>query len=139
MATERETKYFRLKAIDLSAPSDYPMYLDAPVETTEEGSFILMRSALCGFFGDFREYLNPFVLRKEKSGALTGMNYIMDFGSDFEGRDRQYTTNLPSKKLSKGTQFTVAMYDNNTGSVKEYVYVIRDIIDLLNQQKVDSL
>lgn len=129
----------RLKAIDHSDHSNYPMYLDAPVETTEEGSFILTRSPLCGFFGDFREVLNPFVLRKEKSGTFSGMDYIMDFGSDFEGRDRQYTTNLPSKKLSKGTQFTVRMYYNDAGSFKEHVYLVRDIIDLLDHQAVDSL
>lgn len=132
-----QIQYLRL--VCRSDEYDYPMYLDAPIETNKEGSFILIKSVLCGFFGDLAGTLNPFVLRKEDTDTPSHLPYSIDFGTDFEGRDRQYTTNLPSKSISKGTQFTICMYYNDLGSHKEHIYKVRDIIAPLRQKAIDSL
>ena len=128
-----------LRLVCRSEECDYPMYLDAPIETNEAGSFILIKSLLCGFFGDLAGTLNPFVLRKEDADTRSRLPYPIDFGTDFEGQDRQYTTNLPSKSISKGTQFTICMYYSKLGSYKEHIYEVRDIIDPLRQKAIDSL
>ncbi|AWM28742.1 hypothetical protein [Sinorhizobium fredii] len=109
------------------------MYLDAPIETTEDSSTVITKAVLCGFMGNINGEMHPFVLRKDKSSPGSPLPYELDFGADYQEPFRFFKTNLPSKSIRKATQFTISM------DFKEYVYEIREIIDLLRLQPLDSL
>ncbi|MGO4570175.1 hypothetical protein AB4Z52_35410 [Rhizobium sp. 2YAF20] len=115
------------------------MYLDAPVETTEKGSVILTKSVLSGFMGNLHGDLHPFVLRKEKADTPSRLSYQIDFGTDFEEPYRRFTTNLPSKSISKAVQFTISMFDEGLRGFREYIYEVREVIDLLRHEPIDTL
>lgn len=53
-----------LQLVCRSNDVDYPMYLDAPVETTEESSTFITKAILCCFMGDINSEIHLFVPRK---------------------------------------------------------------------------
>lgn len=110
-----------------------------PVETTEAGSSIVTKSLLSGFMGSLSDGLHPFLLRREKADTPSPLSFQIDFGTDFEEPYRYYATNLPSKTISKAAQFTISMFDEGLRSFQEHIYEVREIIDLLRHQSIDSL
>lgn len=118
----------------------YPMFLDAPVESSDEGSFIIMKGVLCGFMGEVNGDVDPFILRKDKSNELLALPYRLDFGSYYgEDRYRYYNTNIVSKNISKGTQFTIRWFDEDNADFEEKIYEVREIVDLVNGRPLDSI
>ena len=135
-----QTRYVRL--VCRSRHDDFLMYLDAAVETTEQGSAIVDKAMMCGFMRSDSGDLNPFVVRKEKRDpdATHQLSHVVDFGTDYdEDTSRYFYTNLPSKPIQKATQFTVRWYDDTQYRHVDHTYEIREIVDLLRQQSLESL
>ncbi len=134
-----QTRYLRL--VCRSREIDYPMYLDAPVETTGDGSMIVAKAMMSGFMHSDGSDLHPFVMKKEKADleAKHRLTHLIDFGTDFVEPERYYHTNLPSKCIHKAAQFTMRWFDEDRNDYVDYIYEVREIIDLLRQQAVESL
>lgn len=135
-----QTRYLRL--VCRSRDDDYPMYLDAPVETTEQGSTIIDKAIMSGFMRSESGLLHPFVLRKDKPDpdANHKLSHLVDFGTDYaDDTARYFHTNLPSKQIQKATQFTIRWYDTNQYRYTDHTYRIWEIVDLIRQQSLESL
>jgi len=132
------TRYVRLvgRCADYE---DYPMYLDAPVETTEEGTSMITKAIMCGFMGKMGGEFHPMVLRKDKSEHSPHFPFVMDFGSGCAEYERYYWTNLPIKRIAKGAQFTIGFPGEEPHSFEEAIYKIVEIIDPVRQQAIDTL
>ena len=108
-----QTRYLRL--VCHSRHDDFHMYLDAPVETTGQGSTIVDKALLCGFMRSDSGDLNPFVIKKDKRDpdAKHNLGHLVDFGTDYDDdTSRYFYTNLPSKQIQKAALFTVRWYDD---------------------------
>lgn len=118
------TRYVRIVAHSKS--TEYPLYLDAPIETVEGVSKIAMKAILFGFFGDIDGNFDPFILRREKSTDPDRLPHLFDFGTNWNGVDRFGGTNLLGKSIDIGQQFSVRFYNG-----EENVYSIKQITDLV--------
>ncbi|WP_085026142.1 hypothetical protein [Ensifer aridi] len=132
-----QTRYLRL--VCRTNDFDAPIYLDAPVETTAESSTINTKGVRCGFEGNIDGGMYPFILRKDKDNPGSPLAYLFDFGTQHGEPYRHYRTNLPSKNIGKATQFTVRWFDEDINKFIDTIYEIREVIDLLRQQPIDSL
>lgn len=131
-----QTRYLRL--VCRSRHVDYPLYLDAPVETTATGCSIVAKAMMCGFMRKESGDLHPFVVRRDKQDAdeARQLSHLIDFGTDYDEPGRYFQTNLPSKQIQKAEQFTVRWFDEERRQFIDNIYEIREIIDLLRQQPV---
>ncbi|MCH4549425.1 MULTISPECIES: hypothetical protein [Rhizobium] len=135
-----QTRYLRL--VCRSRDIDYPMYLDAPVETSDGRSTIVGKAMMCGFMRKEGGDLHPFVLRKDKPDpdATHLLGHVVDFGTDYEDPNvRYFHTNLPSKRIHKAEQFTVRIFDDSLHEYVDNIYDIQEVIDLVRQQPVEDL
>lgn len=117
---------------------DYPLYIDAPVDAA---GMIVTKAWSFGFMGKtLRDRLHPFIGRLDKDEPPPHFPFLLDFGTDFSDSDRFYWTNLTLKRIRKGEQFTIRMpsVGEKTG-FGEWIYEIRELIDMVQQQPIDSL
>lgn len=129
----------RLAAQCMTGDESYSMIVDAVLQDGDTGMKISGNTPRCGYFGNLRDTLHPFVLRKEQSPRFPAMGYVMDFGTDFPEDDGHYITNLPSKSIAVGATFTVMMLEADTNKWDEYTYRIRQLTNILSGQALDTL
>ena len=90
-------------------------------EVTLDKDLIARGRAYFGFQGLLSGELYPFVLYPD--GRL-------DFGSGYDDDDRYTSSNILDKAIERGAIFTTRERDPDTDRVREYVYVIKQIVTL---------
>ncbi len=117
---------------------DYPIYIDAPVD---EAGMIVTKGWLFGCMGkSLGDRLNPFIGRLDKDEPSPRFPFLLDFGTDFADADRFYWTNLILKRVRKGEQFTIRMpSEGEESGFGEFIYEMRDLIDIVLQQPIDGI
>ena len=81
---------------------------------------IVEKVAFCGFYGELDGEFSPFVLRK---------NGTIDYGSDWEGEERERPCNIRTKVIELAAQFTIEEWDDDLNQFRDYVYAIKEVND----------
>lgn len=91
------------------------------IDVVLQNRMIVAGKPYFGFRGTLSGDLLPFILFSDGS---------IDYGSGYEERDRHGSTNILEKKIELGVLFTTREYDADNGAIREYVYEIKQIVDL---------